>query len=164
MEVITKHSLIRATDEAVRLWAFASAQYPKRHQIILNTSAASIIEAASSFALNARRALEVLPRHVKFHLIQSRWKWVPTSQGELVRDLWDALNRIIHARTLSIGYEQLPAELSIIDGGALIVPYIQAETDRKKLAFIDLFALAHAYLYQAYPMFTDDEIENNAVH
>jgi len=35
--------------------------------------------------------------------------------------------------------------------GALVVPYVRAATDRKKLAFIDPFALSHAFLYGAYP-------------
>jgi hypothetical protein len=39
----------------------------------------------------------------------------------------------------------------VIDGGAIIVPYIRAETDRKELAFIDPFALSHAYLYDVLP-------------
>ncbi len=37
------------------------------------------------------------------------------------------------------------------------MPYIQAETDRKKLAFIDPFALAHAFLYDVYPELADFE-------
>lgn len=103
MEVITQHSLNRATDEAVRLWALASAQYPTQHQLILNVVAASVIETASSFALNARRAMEILPRKDKFPLVQPRWNWEPSVRGEMVRDLWDALNRIIHAKKLQVG-------------------------------------------------------------
>lgn len=150
MEVITQHSLNRATDEAVRLWALASAQYPTQHQLILNVVAASVIETASSFALNARRAMEILPRNDKFPLVQPRWNWEPSVRGEMVRDLWDALNRIIHAKKLQVGFEKLPSKLSVIEGGAMVVPYIQVATDRKELAFIDSFALAHAYLYGAY--------------
>ncbi|HQV93700.1 MAG TPA: hypothetical protein PLA27_04460 [Anaerolineales bacterium] len=150
MEVITQHSLNRATDEAVRLWALASAQHPAQRHLILDVVAASVIEATSNFALNARRAMEILPRNDKFPLVQHRWNWAPTVQGEMVQDLWDALNRIIHAKKLRVGFEKLPSKISVIEGGAVVVPYIQAATDRKELAFIDLFALAHAYLYGAY--------------
>jgi hypothetical protein len=34
----------------------------------------------------------------------------------------------------------------------VVIPYIQSETDRRELAFIDPFALAHAYLYEVYPL------------
>ena len=152
MEGITRHSLNRAADEAVQLWALASAQYPKQHGLVVKVATTSIIEVVSSFALNARRALEALPTSEKFPLAQPRWKWVPRSDGEVVvSNLRDALNRIIHAQKLVVGFEQLPPQESVIDGGALVVPYIQAATDRKKLAFIDPFALSHAFLYGAYP-------------
>lgn len=151
MEAITDHSVTRAADEAVQLWALASAQYPKQYELILEVATTSIIEIISIFALNARRALEALPPSEKFPLAQPRWQWAPRADGEVVGDLWDALNRIIHAQKLEVGFEQLPPLVSVIDGGALVVPYILAATDRKKLAFIDPFALSHAFLYGAYP-------------
>ena len=151
MEAITRHSVTRAADEAVQLWALASAQYPKQHELILEVATTSIIEIISTFALNARRALEALPPSEKFPLVQPRWQWAPHADGEVVSDFWDALNRIIHAQKLEVGFEQLPPSVSVIDGGALVVPYIRAATDRKKLAFIDPFALSHAFLYGAYP-------------
>jgi hypothetical protein len=151
MEPITEHSLHRAADEAVRLWALASAQYPKSHPLILQVATTAFVEVVSSFALNARRALEVLPPGVKFPLAQPRWNWAPTASGELVQDFWDALNRIIHAQQLQVGFEELPPKLAVINGGALVVPYVKAATDRRKLAFIDPFALSHAFLYGALP-------------
>src|SRR5271157_892840 len=152
MEAITRHSITRAADDAVRLWALASAQYPRKHGLILDVATAAIIEVTSSFALNARRALEVLPSSSKrFQLTQPRWQWAPSGDGEVVSDLWDALNRIIHAQKLQVGFEKLPKEMEVIVGGACVVPYIQAETDRRKLAFIDRFALAHAFLYDVFP-------------
>jgi hypothetical protein len=151
MEFIARHSLMRAADEAVKLWALASAQYPKHHGLILDTASALLIETVSAFALNARRAMEVLHQGIKFPLSQPRWNWAPTERGDVVSDLWDALNRIIHAQKLVVGFEQLPADLSVIDGGAVVVPYIRAATDRRKLAFIDPFALSHAFLYGAFP-------------
>ena len=151
MEPVTAHSLTRASDEAVRLWALASAQYPKSHSLIIEIATTAIVEAVSTFALNARRALEVLPAGVKFPLTQPRWKWAPTAEGEVVNDLWDALNRIIHAQKLQVGFERLPMNVAVIDGGSLVVPYVKAATDRKKHAFIDPFALSHAFLYNALP-------------
>jgi hypothetical protein len=140
-----------ATDEAIRLCAFASAQYPPQHRMILDAAMAAVIDVISSFALNARRAIEVPPKSEKFPLAQSRWKWAPTTAGGVVRDFWDALNRVIQARRLEVGFEELPKQLAVIDGGEVVVPYVQAATDRKELAFIDPFALSHGYLYGAYP-------------
>jgi len=161
IEPVTQHSLDRAADEAVRLWALASAQYPKSRPLILQVATTAIVEVVSTFALNARRALEVLPSNMKFPLAQPRWQWAPSSEGEQVRDLWEALNRIIHAQKLQIGFEQLPEQLTVIDGGALVVPYVRAETDRKKLAFIDPFALSHAFLYGAFPRLAAMAQNNN---
>ena len=67
-------------------------------------------------------------------------------------NLWDAVNRIIHARKLDVGWETLPKNAPVIPEGAIIIPYVQAETDRRPLAFVDPFALAHAFLYQALPL------------
>lgn len=164
MEVITHHSIDRASHEAVKLWALASAQYPQQNQLILDLTAASIIETVSVFALNARRSLEILPKGKKFALIQPRWQWEPISNSEKVHDLWDALNRIIHAQELKVGFEKLPPNMAVMDGGALIVPYIQARTDRKTLAFIDVFSLSHAFLYNALPCLVEAENKVEALH
>ena len=151
MEEITLHSIERASEEAVKLWSLSSSQYPFQNRLIQEHANATIIEVISSFALNARRAMEFLPSKVKCPLNTARWKWETVIKGEKVADLWDALNRIIHAKKLYVGFERLPDSVSIIDGGAIVVPYIRAETDRKELAFIDPFALAHAFLYGALP-------------
>lgn len=160
MEPITLHSLMRAADEAVKLWALASAQYPRQHVLILDVATASIIETLSAFALNARRALEMLPPSQKFQLSQPRWHWVPKNDGEIVYDLWEALNRIIHAQKLDVGFEELPQAVAAIAEVALVVPYVRAATDRKKLAFIDPFALSHAFLYGAFPLLVPAETKH----
>lgn len=163
MEEITKHSIERASEEAVKLWALSSAQYPLQNRLIQEYANMTFIEVISSFALNARRAMEVLPSNVKYPLNSARWIWKPSINGEKVSDLWDALNRIIHARILYVGFERLPDKISVIDGGAIIVPYIRAETDRKDLAFIDPFALSHAFLYSALPALTKAKDEQNVL-
>lgn len=159
MEPIVRHSLERAAEEAVRLWALGSAQYPRRHQPIVEAARIAAVEAVSAFALNARRAMEALPKSDKFALAQPRWHWAPTKGGEVVSDLWDALNRVIHARKLEVGFVELPADTSVIDGGALVIPFVQAETDRRALAFIDPFALSHAFLYQVLPRLQSLQVE-----
>lgn len=150
-ESIVRHSLRRATEEAVIIWALASAQYPIDHRAIQEKATVMLIEAVSSFAINARRALESVSGRSGINLVQPRWHWVPVKKGEVVKDLWDALNRVIHAKKLDVGWERIPSNISVIAGGAVVVPYVQAETDRRALAFIDPFAMAHAFLYHALP-------------
>ncbi len=80
-------------------------------------------------------------------------------RGALIEDLWDSLNRVIHAKKLVVGWERLPDKVSVIANGAVVIPYIQVETDRRALAFIDPFAIAHAFLYQALPkLYSRDEL------
>ena len=151
METVTKHSIERATEEAVKLWSLASAQYPIRNDVIQAKLEQMVVESASAFSFNARRATEVLPRDRKFKLHQPRYEWKPTVGGEVVENLYDALNRIIHSKKMQIGFEQIPAEMSVMTGGAYVVPYLRAETDKRAFAFVDIFALSHCFLYQVLP-------------
>ena len=153
---IVQHSRTRATEEAVLLWALASAQYPLDYGVIQEEASVMLIEAISSFALNARRAFEASLERSQIELVQPRWQWIPKTKGEIVVNLWDALNRIIHAKKLEVGWEKLPGDSSVIANGAIVIPYVQAETDRRALAFVDPFALAHAFLYKALPILTSD--------
>ena len=82
MEEITKYSIERASDEAVKLWALSSSQYPFKNRLIQEHTNITIIEVISSFALNARRAMEVLPPKVKYPLNAERWKWEPMKGGK----------------------------------------------------------------------------------
>jgi uncharacterized protein (DUF1778 family) len=150
IEPITRHSITRAAEEAVKLWALASTEYPKQHDAICDLAAVIIIETVSTFALNARRAMEVLPTSQKFQLDQKRWR-SPLNGAEVVSDLWESLNRIIHAQKLDALFADITAEQAIIPAGSLGVTYVQAATDRKTLALIDPFALSHAFLYGALP-------------
>ena len=151
-ENIVRHSRQRATEEAVTLWALASAQYPLNHKVIQAEAAVVLIEAVSSFAINARRALESSVKRSGIKLVQPRWQWTPNTKGEIVDDLWDSLSRIIHAKRLDVGWEVLPTTASVMAEGAIIIPYVLAETDRRPLAFIGPFAMAHAFLYKALPL------------
>lgn len=149
---ILQHSRNRATEEAITLWALVGSQWPLDNGAIQNRVTVMVVEAISVFSLNARRTLEAIPNRSSIRLDQPRWKWEPLAEGEVVGGLSDAMNRIIHARKLDVGWEELPAESSVIASGAVVVPYVRAETDRRELAFIDPFAMAHAFLYKALPL------------
>lgn len=153
-EFVARHSLMRAQDEACVLWAMASAQYPINAENIREVAAVRVVEALSAFALNARRAMEALPGPLRIELRQPRWMWTPAESGEIVKDFRDALNRVLHAQVLLAGFERLPEHLCVIDGGAVVIPYVQAKTDRKELAYIDVFAVAHAFFAEVAGAFT----------
>ncbi len=159
------HSRMRAVEEAVKLWAYTSAQYSK-HDVMLSTLQEQVVESLSTFAMNARRALEALPDReksiaFKCKLYDRRWEWKPTVEGgKKVDGFKRALNDIIHASALEVGLTELPENLSVISGG-LAVPYVRVKTGDdgakesafKEPSFIDIFALAYAFLYHAYPLF-----------
>jgi hypothetical protein len=147
-EFVIGQSHRRSLELAVRLWALSSAEYPKKHQPMLDQVADSIVDTVTQLAVVARRLLDQEPlADVQYHLATPRWSWAPSTNESVVLDLRDALNRIIHADRLQVGFESLPQELSVIDGGGVVVPYIKARTDRRPLSFIDPFAMAHAILY-----------------
>lgn len=147
-EYVVGQSHRRSLELAVRLWALSSTQYPMRHQPMLDQAADSIVDTATHLAVVTRRLLDQDGlAGAKFHLATPRWTWAPTTTEAVVHDLRDAVNRIIHADRLQVGFESLPEELSVIDGGALVVPYLKVRTDHRPLSFIDPFAMAHAILY-----------------
>jgi hypothetical protein len=149
---VTQASRASAASEAVVLWSIASSQYPQQNSLLCDEVAAKTISSLTVFAVNARRAMEVLPSKAQFSLTQARWRWSLSRPGDKVGSLHDALNRVVHARVLNVGFERLPDELSVIDGGAVVVPYVQVETDRRANAYVDLFAVSHAYIYQVLPL------------
>lgn len=95
--------------------------------------------------------MEVLPKNSKYLLKEAWWNWEPTTSKNKISDLWESLNFIIHAQDLQVGFEKLPENTSIIQNGAICIPYLLAKTDRKELSYVDPFAISHAYLYQVMP-------------
>lgn len=152
MELITRHSLNQATSSASLIWSLASAQYPEHNELLVRTVVAEMIEQLDVFALNGRRVMERLPKLKPVQLTERRWVWSPSTEMSVVSLFRGALNHIIHARVLEVGVERLPDDDSIIDGGAVVIPYVLAETDQRKKAYIDPFALAHAFFYQVLPL------------
>lgn len=153
MEPIIEQSIDQAKRKAVKVWAFTSGQYPlmggRDMQIVLD---GEIVKALSAFAANARRSMGSMDIEEKFPLKKRRWMWEPSDdEGEKVGDLKDALNRIIHARKMEVGFENVPSNESLVDSGAICVPYVRAETDRFPNAFIDLFSISYAYLFEVAP-------------
>jgi len=59
---------------------------------------------------------------------------------ERAGDLWDSLNRIIHARKLEVGWEELPSDASVMPQARLSSPTYKPRQTVARLAFIDPFA------------------------
>jgi len=142
------HSYEQAKRSATLLWSLSSSQYPLHHPALLDTAAEVVIETATIFAVNLRRVLEVADVPQRLVLDQPRWEWEPTTDAARVGTLREALNRIIHAQQLQVGFVSLPLELSAIEGGAVVIPYLSLATDRHPEALVDLFSMAHAALYK----------------
>ncbi len=140
-----------ASESAARIWALASAEYPERHQPIMDAVQDAITEEVSVFAVNARRVVEFfdLPQ---VEIGASRWLWESTVGAEKVTVLKHALDRILHARTLTVAFVKTPKHVSVIEGGGVVVPFLEIETDHRSAALVDLFSLAHGYLYQVLPL------------
>ena len=149
LTLVAKQSALRASEESVRLWALASAEYPIRGgALIQNYSEMAVLNSVTEFAVNGRRAMEAYKLKENFYLKQPRWNWKPTKGHDKVGELREAFNRIVHAQRLDVGFEKLPTKSSCMGGEGIVIPYIMAQTDRKALSFIDLFAMAHAWLFQ----------------
>lgn len=153
MEAVTRLSLGRAVEEAVTLWSLCSTQWPPSHQLVSAHATSQMLEALSSFSLNARRALEVFPE-LNPTLSHSRWNWQPKDHSAvIVQNLRNALDRVIHAKKLIICFDSVPAELSVMDGGTVAITAVRIETDRREMAYVDPFSMAFAFIYEALPAF-----------
>ncbi len=150
MESVIRHSVGRATEAAARLWALASAQYPVRHEVLCDEAIAAVLEELGTLALNARRAIEAIG-NPSFPLEARRWEWDHFTAQEVVEDFRNGLNRVLHARSLDVDFVSLPRDSSVIEGGAVVIPFVRIKTDRHKKAFVDLFAMAYCWLYAVLP-------------
>jgi len=77
--------------------------------------------------------------------------WAPTRGMNKVVLLRDALNRIVHATDLVVGFERLPDDAARISGGAIGVIYLRTRTDQREEALIDVFALASCFFHKVLP-------------
>jgi hypothetical protein len=160
MEAIITLSIEHGKEDAAIIWAFASSEFPKNNAPMLDLIAPMVIQKTSSFALNTRRIMESMPDTESISLDQHRWLWESISKKyHIVTDLWEALNYIIHAKKLYISFEDAPLNSSVIQSGGVIIPCLLAETDRKKMAYIDLFSLAWAFFYEVLPKTGEFRIE-----
>ncbi len=106
------------------------------------------MDSVTEFATNGRREMEAYELKKNVYLKEPRWDREPTKKHDKVGELREALNRIIHAQQLEVGFENSSAKASWMGGEGVVITYVLARTDRKELSYLDLFAMAHAWLFQ----------------
>jgi hypothetical protein len=149
---INEFALLQAEAAAARLWAFGSAPFPLANgEIIQRHIEQAVTDTAIAFAIHVRRLLDNRRIQIPFALDEPFWHWSPTGGLPKVKQLRDALNRIVHATDFKVGFERLPDGAAKIEGGAVSVLYLKTKTDQREDALIDVFALASCFFHQVLP-------------
>ena len=153
MSDINAFALQQAEAAAARLWAFGGAPFPLANGAVIQEHVEmDVTETAIAFAIHARRILDNNAITTKFTLDEPFRHWTPAKGLTKVRDLRDALNRIVHATEFKVGFERLPDSAAKIDGGAIGVIYLRTKTDKREEALIDVFALASCFFHKVLPI------------
>ena len=145
---IIQQSAARAATSAAVIWAMSTAQYPWPRLLIINEIEAAIIDEVSTFAVNARRAMDALPPpRTRYALTPRRDPpWEGAERGVPVTALREALDRVVHASRLTVNFHVLKPQESTIEYGAALLTSLAIETDRRAVAHVDPLAMADAYL------------------
>lgn len=89
---IVRNSHVIAHKDAIKIWAVCGAQYVNNIDI-LHSIEIHLQKQISSFALNARRALESFDKNTKFSLKTTCWSLSGNVPEDFIeKDLWSALN------------------------------------------------------------------------
>jgi hypothetical protein len=76
----------------------------------------------------------------------TRYRFTPGYGVDLLPDYHEALNRLVHARELAIGYAVWEGEKVFLAHENLSVSYIKITTDRLPTAYVSVFGLATCFL------------------
>ena len=149
---INDFALLQAEAAAARLWAFGSAPFPLANgAIIQGHIEQAVTDTAIAFAIHVRRLLDNRKVRAQFTLDEPFWHWSAKGGLRKVKQLRDALNRIVHATDFKVGFEHMPDGTAKIEGGAICVLYLKTKTDQREDALIDVFALASCFFHQVLP-------------
>lgn len=143
---ILQNSFDIAKDSAVEIWSLVGAQYLNNSDV-LHPVELKVQTSISTFSLNARRVLESFDKSTKFGLTKKCWS--PSGNihdGKVEKDLWNALNLIVHANSFEVVFEHLPDHLSYISEDNKVVSYVQISTDRRSGIYVDPFSMAYSFL------------------
>jgi hypothetical protein len=127
---------------ALDLTAHASAVWPVDFLCSSSIVAERLCEIGLVFAVNARRVLEM--KSLNAEMGKTLWEYKdelrPTSAS-----LKDALNGIIHSRSLRVNYARY-ARSPFSDQEGWSATHFIFTTDRYPETFVPIYGLAHSYL------------------
>ena len=120
MTDINDFALQQAESAAARLWAFGSAPFPLANGVVIQRHIEhEVTETAIAFAIHVRRLLDNNKLKTKFQLNEPFRLWEPAAGLSRISDFRDALNRIVHATSFTVGFERLPDNSHQILSGAI---------------------------------------------
>ena len=152
MTNINAFALQQAESAAARLWAFGSAPFPFTNGAIIQRHIEhEVTDTAIMFAIHVRRLLDNKNLKTKFQLKEPVRRWEPAPGLKKVADFRDALNRIVHATSFTVGFERLPDDSHKIAAGAIGVIWLETVTDQRERALLDVFSLASCFFHQVLP-------------
>lgn len=130
----------------MRLFCTASTLFPDVWQGALVNE--QVLLDATEFALHARRLNELCGlRSVQFPSVaQTRYTFTAGHGVELIADYHEALNRLVHARELAIGWAVWEGQKVFLAHDNLSISYIKIRTDRLSTGYVSVFGLATCFL------------------
>ncbi|MDD9992023.1 MAG: hypothetical protein OXP75_09480 [Rhodospirillales bacterium] len=166
MKPVAKQTITRATDDAIRLWALASGEYPLDHKPMTRRVQELVSGAVGGLAVDARRCLESLPPDRAFTLRRTRWRWKRRGRRKhaLPKDFREVLDRILDAARIEVQCPTLPESESVLDEPGFTVLYLRVRSDGGETALIDVFALSHCFLTQVLPALLAERTGKETVH
>ena len=148
---IAELHIIRARDEAIKIFAFAGAVYPIEWQ---KNYTEHIISHVFDFAFHARRVNHLCDlRKVDFGSINVHIVKISEGDpGDWEHDYHEALNRLAHACEFIFGNAHADHRKIFTNSKANLMPlYLKVGTDYKKTASISLFGLVECFLFRVIP-------------
>jgi hypothetical protein len=134
-----------AIRDAVSITALSGSVYFPT-EFIIDEVQRQLLDKVTSFAIHARRALEIANLR-GIQIEGGRWRFVaPPPELKEERNLWDAINKIIHARHLQVYvFQRSPSEIFLGPGFEWVLMHLEVQSDREKV-HVSPFGLAYSYL------------------
>ena len=135
-----------AIRDAVTITALAGSVYFPS-EFIIDEVQRQLLDRVTSFAIHARRALEIADLR-GIEIEGGRWRFVmPPPDMNEERNLWDAVNKILHARHLQVYvFQKSPAEIFLSPGFEWVLMHLEVQSDRGEKVHVSPFGLAYSYL------------------
>ncbi|MDP3959140.1 MAG: hypothetical protein Q8Q26_03540 [Pseudorhodobacter sp.] len=129
----------------IRLAALAGNIWPHANENYIDIIVDELLTEIVIFAVHSRRYLE-LTKIVGVKLEGSLFVLAPEARtAEYETDLWDAINRVIHSRRMSVFTVERDS-LRFPNLGDRVIAHIEVQSDRGDAVLICPTALVHALL------------------